>query len=288
MSYWIIKDYKQALNTLYEIDFDYLSSDSHKRMDHLAFGPYFFSSAAVDNVNKLHGSIISDVFNFYTFIKNHPLVLRHQMLEGNSGNDLPVPIVNKFSVNETTVTPFERRLHFFTAYFHLVNGCPLLTLDVLSKLPKYISDQQSLQQTRKNSTHLQQQQQQTLVEEEKKIEKASDFDWSSNFDSVLSSKRFGDDEDELVLDLKYGDDDEQEEEDSDESNIKNKTLTEETTNHVELDNKTEKLDNLTNNNENRLVDMFAQQMKFIACLKILIEEMSTLATGFEVIGGQLR
>ena len=34
--------------------------------------------------------------------------------------------------------------------------------------------------------------------------------------------------------------------------------------------------------------MFAQQMKFISCLKILIEEMSTLATGFEVIGGQLR
>ena len=32
----------------------------------------------------------------------------------------------------------------------------------------------------------------------------------------------------------------------------------------------------------------AQQLKFIACLKIMMEELSTLATGFEVDGGQLR
>ena len=32
----------------------------------------------------------------------------------------------------------------------------------------------------------------------------------------------------------------------------------------------------------------AQQLKFVACLKILMEELSTLATGFEVDGGQLR
>lgn len=36
------------------------------------------------------------------------------------------------------------------------------------------------------------------------------------------------------------------------------------------------------------VDIFAQQYKFIACLKVLMEEMQTLATGFEVDGGQLR
>lgn len=28
----------------------------------------------------------------------------------------------------------------------------------------------------------------------------------------------------------------------------------------------------------------AQQLKFVACLKILMEELSTLATGFEVDG----
>jgi len=36
------------------------------------------------------------------------------------------------------------------------------------------------------------------------------------------------------------------------------------------------------------MDIMAQQLKFVACLKILMEELSTLATGFEVDGGQLR
>lgn len=36
------------------------------------------------------------------------------------------------------------------------------------------------------------------------------------------------------------------------------------------------------------IDVMAQQLKFVACLKILMEELSTLATGFEVDGGQLR
>ena len=39
---------------------------------------------------------------------------------------------------------------------------------------------------------------------------------------------------------------------------------------------------------NGQLDIMAQQLKFVACLKILMEELSTLATGFEVDGGQLR
>jgi hypothetical protein len=35
-------------------------------------------------------------------------------------------------------------------------------------------------------------------------------------------------------------------------------------------------------------DIMAQQLKFIACLQILMEELGTLATGCEVDGGQLR
>lgn len=36
--------------------------------------------------------------------------------------------------------------------------------------------------------------------------------------------------------------------------------------------------------ETPTVDIMAQQLKFVACLKILMEELSTLATGFEVDG----
>lgn len=36
------------------------------------------------------------------------------------------------------------------------------------------------------------------------------------------------------------------------------------------------------------VDVIAEQLKFRACLKILMTELRTLATGFEVDGGKLR
>ena len=37
-----------------------------------------------------------------------------------------------------------------------------------------------------------------------------------------------------------------------------------------------------------MFDIMAQQFKFIACLKVAMEELATLATGFEVEGGHLR
>lgn len=43
-----------------------------------------------------------------------------------------------------------------------------------------------------------------------------------------------------------------------------------------------------NENKDAVLDIMAQQLKFVACLKIVMEELSTLATGFEVDGGQLR
>lgn len=39
-----------------------------------------------------------------------------------------------------------------------------------------------------------------------------------------------------------------------------------------------------NNDGTEHIDIMAQQLKFVACLKILMEELSTLATGFEVDG----
>lgn len=117
MSYWYLKDYKQALNTLFEVDIG--KSDKNK-----------------------DSSIISHVFNFYTFLKHHPLVLRQQLLAANSVGD-------EKSNKGLKVTPVERRLHFVTAYYHLINGCPLLALDVLSKLPNYIFSASSAEPTKK-------------------------------------------------------------------------------------------------------------------------------------------
>ena len=35
-------------------------------------------------------------------------------------------------------------------------------------------------------------------------------------------------------------------------------------------------------------DIMSQQLKFMACLKIMMEELSTIATGFEMEGGIIR
>ena len=45
---------------------------------------------------------------------------------------------------------------------------------------------------------------------------------------------------------------------------------------------------VSENKRSEVGDIMAHQLKFIACLKIMMEELATLATGFEVDGGQLR
>lgn len=108
MTYWYLKNYKQALNTLFEVDVD-------------------------KNDSKESVKIISHVFNFYSFLRHHPLIIRQRQIKTHTKND----DTNTKSLLEDKVTPIERRLHFLTAYYHLINGCPLLALDVLSKLPNY-------------------------------------------------------------------------------------------------------------------------------------------------------
>jgi hypothetical protein len=45
---------------------------------------------------------------------------------------------------------------------------------------------------------------------------------------------------------------------------------------------------IENKSTKQQFDTIGQYMKLICCLKIIVEEMATLATGFEVAGGQLR
>jgi hypothetical protein len=50
----------------------------------------------------------------------------------------------------------------------------------------------------------------------------------------------------------------------------------------------EKVIPIENKSVKQQFDTIGQYMKLICCLKIIVEEMATLATGFEVAGGQLR
>lgn len=240
MSYWYVKDYKQALNTLYDVEKGDLTTYSTSE-----------SSSTTTN--------ISQVFNFYTFLKNHPLLIRQQLVDNETKST-------------KTLMPVERRLHFIAGYYHLVNGCPLLSLDILSKLPKYLATNNE----DTSSSNFEEEKKLDFVDNvPKKIEKAADFDWSAP-----TYNRFNDDEE---LDLKLDSDEDDEEE------IKEVVKVEEKKNMTD-DDKINKAPALVDQKDDTggIVDTFAQQIKFISCLKILIEEMSTLSTGFEVVGGQLR
>ena len=86
---------------------------------------------------------IPRVFNFYNFLRTHPLITRlrlsgtsqqqrAQLLSGFIQTD---SVVEGFSSLEQ-VTPSERRLFFAAAHAHFQNGCPLVAIEVMRKLPK--------------------------------------------------------------------------------------------------------------------------------------------------------
>jgi len=265
IAYWHIKDYKQALQTLYDIDIHNKANKSTTALSH-------FSSFAN---NK--DSLISHVFNFYVFLKNHPLVLRQQLVEDSAKS------------NQQLVSSFERKMHFITAFYHLTNGCPLLSLDVLSKLPKYIQlTNQTANQTTTTTSQVAFDEEKKPEKMEQKIEKADQFDWSSS----AFERKLNDEEDKLELSFGLSDSDDEDTASDRSDSPKKKTDQAEKVEDAVKQSSHECKQNPNEvqheNDSSKVVDTFAQQIKFISCLKILVEEMSTLATGFEVVGGQLR
>lgn len=105
---------------------------------------------------------------------------------------------------------------------------------------------------------------------------AEDIDWST---PVMKPS------DELVIEWSDQDDDNDADDDDDKNNYKKTTIEEpqKITKQESVESEKSKSDSKACN-----LDVMAQQLKFVACLKILMEELSTLATGYEVDGGELR
>lgn len=135
MAYWSLKDYRASLNTL-------LHSDS-------------FHQSVSDSVELEGHNAMPSVFNFYNYLRTHPLLVRQRI--ANTGqtkkkkNIIPgftrqqTVVLDDSSVFVDKVTPMERKLFFTTAHSHYMNGCPLLALEVLSKLPPVIEDKKKPQ-----------------------------------------------------------------------------------------------------------------------------------------------
>lgn len=281
MSLWILKKHTDSLNTLLTSNVGHLHS-------------------AYEDDDPLYKNDIShttnpNVFNFYVYLRTHPLLIRQHIASTAREKKQAQVILSGFSYSidqgsgetkssdkqlllEDSITPLERQLYFTTAHGHFKAGCPALALEVLSKLPAKILDMDNPNGSKEispsntgaiNSGTLnwQEREPKSLSSEVKN----DVFDWSETVSSQMNKK------DELKLD--WGDDDD----DDDENNDNDKILINKDVPKIKTESSPRKCESL-----NQSIDIMAQQLKFIACLKILMEELSTLATGFEVDGGQLR
>ncbi|OCU02216.1 dmX-like protein 1 isoform X4 [Xenopus laevis] len=278
MAYWILEDYSQALETLLK----QLVRDEE------------------DEACSLSSSCDPSVFNFYNFLRTHPMLLRrHFGSSESSSTKMRITVENGLA---DKINLGERRLFFTTAHAHLKAGCPMLALEVLSKMPKVVKKSKPLLRT----SSLADASKVTTPLSEIKEAGTSSIDWTnslvngslSSFD--MSSDKQGNssllfdwsqpsmDVEDEPLDLKWDSDTEDEESGLSMKDVKSTQSTESTKPGTTGTSYSESL----SIDENDILcpsdDVLAAQLKFRACLKILTGELRTLSTGYEVDGGKLR
>ena len=306
IGHWILKDYEASLTTLL------LRNVGH---DHPSFN---------NEDNIVLGSKKSEadplVFNFYVFLRTHPLIVRQRLARHSEDKNKALMLqgfkmasFDKGSAQaEDSVTPLERKLFFSTASFHLRGGCPALALEVLSKLPANRAPDPAAAEktpTKRGEGKVDR----SLMETGRLDETAVDWgrlgrvspppkkaagteadtgllDWGA----TVSDKVMIPEEDELKLDWS---EDEEEEDDEDEdgddggnSEKGGKNKSKPKSSNAAANSFSMHEDAVGGQAEDTIenLDIIAQQMKFTACLKIMMEELSTLATGFEQEGGLIR
>ncbi|KAM4710002.1 dmX-like protein 1 isoform 2-T2 [Discoglossus pictus] len=280
MAYWMLEDYSQALDTLLK----QLVKDED------------------DATWSLSSSCDPSVFNFYNFLRTHPMILRRHFRSSESTS------TKMYLTTENTLADKinlgERRLFFTTAHAHLKAGCPMLALEVMSKMPKVVKRSKPLL----HSSSLVDTSKVTTPSLEAPAAGMCDFDWStpavnglgspvdlSSGKQSSSSLVFDWSQPSMAiendpLELKWDSDKEDELE---ESGLSMKDLKpSQDTGSVKPGTTSTSCSDTLNIDENDIInpsdDIIAAQLKFRACLKILTGELRTLSTGYEVDGGKLR
>ncbi|KAG8440494.1 hypothetical protein GDO86_006302 [Hymenochirus boettgeri] len=265
IAYWIMKDYSKALDTLLE--------QTPKEDDE--------NPVLVKSCNPV-------VFSFYNYLRTHPLLIRRHFGAPEATLTTLGLKTEKLFVDEINL--IERKLFFTTANAHFKVGCPVLALEVLSKIPKLTKtllakeDDLSLPFTKNHSLQLSGKMS-NLEEINHSASSATTFsicnDSASNFDWGLPAMKIEDE----PLQLDWGDD--QEAYVEDDSGL--------VLNAVDFEKGDQNLKDFSSEVQSTElkpigseVDVIAEQLKFRACLKILMTELRTLATGHEVDGGKLR
>ncbi|XP_047448756.1 dmX-like protein 1 [Mugil cephalus] len=286
VAHWVLEDYSKALDTLLE-----QSTNSSRSTESKADA----GSSFVSTCNP-------EVFNFYIYLRTHPLLLRRHF---GSSDKAKVGLTAE-GRRADSISLDERRLFFTAAYAHLHAGCPMLALEVLSKMPK----------VRKHSKLPSQGD--TGITAELSVGsgtgRASDPDWSqpalngyesdgnslsnSQSDSVLS---FDWSQPSLTLpdeplELKWDSDKDDEDVDEDEEETKNDKSGRTADSGSVFQDTQDAMSTLTEagtveDGDDFIAptgDILVAQLKFTACLKIMTNELRTLSTGYELDGGKLR
>ncbi|XP_034938961.1 dmX-like protein 2 isoform X2 [Chelonus insularis] len=284
MALWLLKDYSGSLNTLLLTNV----GTAHSQYN--------------DESEKPEGATANpNVFNFYVYLRTHPLLIRQYIASTAQDKKKATSIVisgfsygteskgqpDKQLLLEDSITPLERQLYFTTAHAHFKAGCPALALEVLSKLPNKVMDPNGEESPSLLNSPSKSRAQDFQIDtgiikwdnstkEDNPAEASSSMDWGSS--TIDWSQPIIKEPDEL--ELKWDDDDETAE-DPDSPPMTMKV-------DENLDEEKKQDARAESPKQPAQLDIMAQQLKFVACLKILMEELSTLATGFEVDGGQLR
>uniref|UniRef100_A0A8C5BSZ2 Dmx-like 2 n=1 Tax=Gadus morhua TaxID=8049 RepID=A0A8C5BSZ2_GADMO len=266
IAFWIMKDYTRALDTLLE------------------------RIPKEEEENQGWPSCNPVVFSFYNYLRTHPLIIRRHFAspEGVAAT------VEKSSVDEINL--IERKLFFTTANAHFKVGCPVLALEVLSKIPKVtkksgsapLSDGSSVANVNSSSQPVENGTQAAMMDWGAPSapapawgagDGAGSLDWSQPLVQI--------EDDGLQLDWGKEKDEDEDDDDDEDGGLTMKKPEAET--KAEPISQTLKEDRLSTSFQGESeVDVIAEQLKFRACLKILMTELRTLATGYEVDGGKLR
>ncbi|CAL8070752.1 unnamed protein product [Calicophoron daubneyi] len=282
MGYWILGDRLAALQTLLEKPevHDHSSNPSSPQTavasaTSVTLGPAspqrpqsMFrtnSVAGADETIAATATVYPSVFKFYTFLRSHPLVIRQwKLISSDPANFRALQ----------RLSSLERRLYFRTAHHYSALGCPTLALEVLTKLPTFIPTEQaftasSMDEVTSESnlqdsmaTMIQGVSTTTVKTNASEIKLDDDiFNWSAE-DNLTSAN------DQLKLDW------------SDEEGTKTASPTTKPASSTARTSLAPTSgagdDGLFTQEDKGAVDLIANQLKFIACLKILSEEMSTL------------
>ncbi|KAF6351127.1 Dmx like 2 [Rhinolophus ferrumequinum] len=271
LAYWVMKDYIQALDTL-------LEQTPKEDDDH---------QVIIKSCNPV-------VFSFYNYLRTHPLLIRRN-LASPEGTLATVGLKTEKNFVDK-INLIERKLFFTTANAHFKVGCPVLALEVLSKIPKVTKI--SALPAKKDQPDFISKKMGDIPSESKMLsdsDRSSGIDWSNVTSSQFDWSQPVVKVNEEPLNLDWGEDHDSALEEEEEDTV---GLVMKSTDIRGKDRQEDKKASdpnmlLTPQEEDCLegdteVDVIAEQLKFRACLKILMTELRTLATGYEVDGGKLR